>query len=88
MSCIKWQQQRIKAAHLLSDIGSKTYTVLKSLTAPTLLAECEYKRIKEVLIQHYKPTPLMIAKHFVVHKRDQLLEEKINNFVIKLRKLA
>ena len=77
-----------KAAHLLSDIGSKTYTVLKSLTAPTLPAECDYKRIKEVLIQHYKPTPLTIAKRFAFHKRDQLPEEKINDFVIELRRLA
>ena len=36
-----------KVAHLISDIGPKTYTVLKSLTAPTLQAECELRRIKE-----------------------------------------
>ena len=77
-----------KVAHLLSDIGPKTYTVLKSLTAPTLPAQCEYARIKEVLIQHYKPTPLTIAERFAFHKREQLPEEKINDFVIELRKLA
>ena len=33
-------------AHLISDIGPKTYAVLKSLTAPTLPAECELRRIK------------------------------------------
>ena len=29
-----------KVVHLLSDIGLKTYTVLKSLTMPILPAEC------------------------------------------------
>ena len=77
-----------KVVHLISDIGPKTYTVLKSLTAPTLPAECELRKIKEVLVLHYKPTSLIIAKRFAFHKRDQLLEEKVNNFMIELRKLA
>ena len=77
-----------KVAHLLSDIGPKTYTVLKSLTTPTLPAECEFKRLKEVLVQHYKPKPLIIAERFAFHKRDQRPEEKINDFLIELRKLA
>ena len=62
--------------------------LLKSLTAPTLPAECELRTIKEVLVQHYKPTPLIIAKRFAFHKRDQLPEEKVNDFMIELRKLA
>ena len=74
-----------KVAHLLSDIDPKTYTVLKSLTMPTLPAECEFKRLKEVLIQHYKPKPLIIAERFAFHKWP---EEKVNEFVIELRKLA
>ena len=55
-----------KVAHLLSDIGPKTYTVLKSLTMPTLPAECEFKRLKEVLVQHYKPKPLIIVERFCI----------------------
>ena len=51
-----------KVAHFLSNIGPKTYTVLKSLTTPTLPAECELRRLKEVLVQHYKPTPLIIVE--------------------------
>ena len=52
-----------KVVHLISDTGPKIYTVLKSLMAPTLPAECELRMIKEVLVQHYKPTPLIIAEH-------------------------
>ena len=63
------------------------YTVLKSLTTLTLPAECEFRRLKEVLVQHYKPTPLIIAERFAFHKRDQLPEEKVNDFLTELRKL-
>ena len=66
-----------KVAHLLSDIGLKTYTVLKSFTMPTLPAECEFKRLKEV----FKPKPLIIAEHFAFHKRDQQSKEKVNEFL-------
>ena len=69
-------------------IRPKTCTVLKSLTTPTLSAECEFRRLKEVLVQHYKPTPLIIAERFAFHKRDQLPEEKVNDFLMVLRKLA
>ena len=77
-----------KVAHLISDIGPKTNTVLKILTAPTLPAECKLRRIKEVLVEHYKPTPQIITEHFAFHKRDQLPEEKVKYFMIELRKLA
>ena len=43
-----------RVAHLLSDIGPKMYTALKSLTAPTLPQQCDFKRLKEVLVKHYK----------------------------------
>ena len=55
---------------------------------PTLPAECELRRLKEVLVQHYKPTPLIIAERCAFHKRDQLPEEKVNDFLIELRRLA
>jgi len=77
-----------KVAHLLSDIGAKTYAVLKNLTAPSVPADCTLNTLKQKLVQHYKPTPLVIAEQFAFHKRDQRLEEKINDFMIKLRKLA
>ena len=64
-----------KVAHLLSDIGPKTYTVLKSLKMPTLPAECEFKRLK-VLVQYYKPKPLIFADHFAFHSKTNNLKRK------------
>ena len=62
--------------------------MFKCLTTPTLLAECKFRRLKEVLVQHYKPTPLIIAERFAFHKQDQLPEEKVNDFLIELRRQA
>ena len=36
-----------ESSTFLSDISPKTYTVLKSLSAPTLSAECNFKKLKE-----------------------------------------
>ena len=55
---------------------------------PTLLAECEFKRLKDVLMQHCKPKPLIIAEHFGLHKQDQRPKEKVNSFFIELSKLV
>ena len=77
-----------KVAHLLSDIRAKTYAFLKNLMAPSVPADCMLNTLKEKLVQHYKLTPLVIAKRFTFDKRDQRPEEKINDFMIELRKLA
>ena len=41
-----------------------------------------------MLLQHYKPKPLIIADCFAFHKWDQRPEEKVNEFLTELRKLA
>ena len=58
------------------------------MTAPVLPAECDLKTLKEHLIQHIKPQPVVIAKRFKFHKQDQRPNETINEFIIELRKLA
>ena len=77
-----------KVPRLLSDIGPKTYATLKNLTAPTLPAECELGALKEHLVRHFKPQPVVIAERFQFHKRNQSPGETINDFMIELRKLA
>ena len=46
-----------KVAHLLSKIGAKAYTILKNLTVPRTPKECNWDRLKELLINHFKPKP-------------------------------
>ena len=66
-----------KVAHLLSGLGTKTYAVLKNLTAPETPLDCSLARIKEALINHFKPKPPVIAERFIFHKRDQHTGEGI-----------
>ena len=77
-----------KVAHLLSGLGAKTYAVLKNLTASDPPSGCSLERIKEVLINHFKPKPPVIAERFIFHKRNQHPGEPIKEFVIELRHLA
>ena len=77
-----------KVPHLLSDVRPKTYATLKNLTAPRLPADCDLQTLKEHLVQHFKPQPIIIAEQFQFHKRDQRPDETINEFMIELRKLA
>ena len=56
----QWSGRWKKVAHLLSGLGTKTYAGLKNLTAPDPLSGCSLERIKEVLINHFKPKPPVI----------------------------
>ena len=77
-----------KVAHLLSGIGARAYAVIKNLVAPQIPKECSLDRIKELLINHLKPRPPVIAERFAFHKRDQRPGKTVNEFVIELRRLA
>ena len=77
-----------KVAHLLSGLGARAYAVVKNLVAPQMPKECTMDRIKELLINHFKPKPPVIAERFAFHKRDQRPGETVNEFVIELRRLA
>ena len=46
------------------------------------------EKIKEVLMEHLKPKPPVIAERFTFHKWDQLPGEPVNEFVIQLQRLA
>ena len=77
-----------KVAHLLGGIGARAYAVIKNLVAPQTPKECSLDRIKELLINYFKPRPPVIAERFAFHKRDQRPGETVNEFVIELRRLA
>ena len=57
-----------KVAHLLSGLGARAYAVVKNLVAPQTPKECTMDRIKELLINHFKPKPPVIAERFAFHK--------------------
>ena len=52
VNCVKEEQQ---VACVLSDIGARTYAVLKNLRAPTTPKDSSLANIKAKLIGYYKP---------------------------------
>jgi len=73
---------------LLSLIGSKTYGLLRSLTAPEKPSTKTFDDIVEILKRHLSPKPLVIAERFRFHKRDQRDGESISAFIAEIRKLS
>ena len=70
---------------LLSNIGAKTYGLLRSLAAPK---EKTLDEITKLLKSHFEPTPSVIAERYRFHRRDQAAGETIADFVAELRKLT
>ena len=51
-----------RVEYLLSGLGAKVYAILKNLEALQAPKECSMDRIKELLVNHFKPRPLVIAE--------------------------
>ena len=49
---------------LLSVIGSKTYALLRSLTAPDMPSTKSLEALIDALMKHYEPKPLLIVERF------------------------
>ena len=80
------EDKRVSA--LLSLMGSKTYSLLRSLTAPAKPSRKSFKDIVLVLQNHLSPKPLVyIAERFRFHKRNQQDGESIASYVAELKKL-
>ena len=77
-----------KVVILLSVIGAKTYSLLRDLLAPTNPKEKSFDALVEVLKRHFEPKPLVIAERFTFHRRNQLPNESILEYVAELRRLA
>ena len=57
-----------RVAYLLSGLGAKAYAVLKNLVALQAPKERSINRIKELLVNHFKPKPPVIAERYAFHK--------------------
>ena len=77
-----------KVAVFLSVIGSKTYTILRSLVAPAKPSEKGFDVLKAELKKHFEPSKIVIAERFHFHRRSQRPEETISEFLAELRRLA
>lgn len=77
-----------KVSVLLTVIGPKTYSTLRSLLAPTLPRDKSFVELLATLKAHYNPKPLVISERFRFYGRSQRENESIADFVADLRRLS
>ena len=73
---------------LLSAIGPKIYSLLRSLTSPALPHKKSFDELATILQSHFQPKPLLIAERLHFHCRDQAADESIAEYVAELRRLS
>lgn len=77
-----------KKATFLSLIGSKTYSLLRSLAAPDKPKDKSLADLTKLLTDHLSPAPLEIAETYRFHQRSQQPGESVNQFIAHLRALS
>ena len=77
-----------KVSWLLNVMGAKTYSLLRTLVAPSQPKEKTMEELVAVLKQHYEPKRLIIARWFYFHHCDQAAQETIAEYIAELCKLA
>ncbi|XP_033105178.1 uncharacterized protein LOC117107583 [Anneissia japonica] len=77
-----------KVATLLTVIGPKAYALLNDLCSPALPKIKAYDELTKMLDEHFNLKPLVIAKRYRFHKRDQKQSESIQEYLAELRKLT
>ena len=75
-------------AILLSSIGAQTYSTLRNLLAPEKPTDKSFEQIKDILLSHFSPKPLIIAERFKFNNRVQKSDESIVDYIVELKKLA
>ena len=64
-----------QVAVLLSIIGAKTYSLFSDLLAPANPKDKSLDQLAQVLKGYFEPKPLVIAKRFTFHCRNQFTNE-------------
>ena len=80
--------QAKQATVFLSELGEKTYGILRNLMSPDLPKDKSLDQIIEALEKHYEPKRVVIAQRFHFHRRNQLPNESIADYVAELRRLS
>ena len=77
-----------KVSVLLTVIGAKNYSLLKSLTAPDLPKDKSLEDLSRALKAHFQPAPIVIAERFRFYQRSQAAGESVLDYAAELRWLA
>ena len=96
-SYIEWVELYFAANYIEEDhevstfhslIGADTYGVLRNLLAPDRPKDKSFAVLKEILTAHYSPKPILVAERFKFHRRSQLENKFIAQFVVELKRLG
>ena len=77
-----------EVATFVALIGADAYGVLRNLLAPELQKDKSFYELKELLVSHSSPKPILIAERFKFHRRNQHESETVAQFVVELKRLA
>ena len=77
-----------EVATFLALTEADAYGVLRNLLAPELPKDKSFNELKELLVSHYSPKPILIAESFKFHRRNQHESETFAQFVVELKRLA
>ena len=64
------------------------YGVLRNLLALERPKDKSFVEVKELLISHYSPKPILVAERVKFHCRNQHESKTIAHFVVELKRLA
>lgn len=77
-----------RAPTLLLVVGWMHYTLIRDLVSPDRPEAKPLATLKEILLKHYDPEPIVIAERFHFYQRVQKPDESISDYLASLRKLA
>ena len=77
-----------KVAVLLTVLGTKAYSLLRTIIAPSKPAEKTYKQLVDAMKSYVEPKPIVIAERFRFHHRDQKEGETLVQYLAQLQKLT
>ncbi|KAL5502089.1 hypothetical protein EMCRGX_G008807, partial [Ephydatia muelleri] len=77
-----------QGAVLLSVIGSRMYTLLRSLLHPEVPGDKTYEQLVTALQEHFEPKRLVIVERFHFNRHNQGNGESVLEYVAELKRLA
>lgn len=84
----KVTDDKTKVSYLITLIGPEAYKILKSLTAPASPDTKEFAELIEIFNKYFKPKTNTIAERFKFYKRNQNINETINDYIVELKTLS
>ena len=88
MGDIQLRRGKKKAGMLLSKVGANAYKLLKDILTPEKPKDKTYAELREALLSHFSPKPLIIAERLRSYKGCQKEGESVADYVITLKRLS